>query len=460
MPTLKMSGHLSRDFDLRIIGIPGHGLVSNINIVGPTLSGDTWTCDQLGEYSFNPPEGTPADHVPGYESVWMVRYRCTWSNSGAFEPRYELAVRKVSGPLLGGLLAWDNFAVVPEDSENFVTIVDQTGNEPSYRSPTSFHTTRYHKNLWMASRHLALATGNRLMASHLPYLAEWWRQFSAIPGQEAPDPGKRIIDHDLYDGLWGWGGDREVPIYADITPPWLASAKTFYDPSLYPLLFPLDVARAPYQSHTASPAGNLLYREFFWNHSPQLRAHVALNQLWTLADTESAWVWLNTISWDQVGIRRTGFPGMQHGFNLDSYKGNWLAVWLCAVTVMESYLQKTGDPNGHLPDIRAWADQAVESVIKAQMPADGVHQDDVIGLNCRPEHAGGIFNSYLEHDATKHKLRPWTPGLFGIAEWLGDLIGLFDRDPQQVPHHFILPTSYEPTYWSMIGLTYYLRNRY
>ena len=148
------------------------------------------------------------------------------------------------------------------------------------------------------------------------------------------------------------------------------------------------------------------------------------------------------------------------GLTVDAYKGNWLAVWICAVTVLEAYLQRVGDPNSHLTEVREWADQAADSVIKAQVPASGLFADDSLGSLCQPEHTGGVFNGYKVFDTTRHKSKGWHSNLFGIAEWLGALFGAWERVSTLVPHHYNLPTSYEPTCWSMVGLTYYLKNRF
>ena len=123
-------------------------------------------------------------------------------------------------------------------------------------------------------------------------------------------------------------------------------------------------------------------------------------------------------------------------------------------------MQRVGDPNNHLPEVQEWADEAAESVIKAQLPASGVFQDDALGVLCQPEHAGGVFNGYDTFNAIQHKSRGWHSTLFGIAEWLGDIFGAWERLSTLAPHHYNMPTSYEPTYWSMVGLTYYLHNRF
>ena len=284
-----------------------------------------------------------------------MKYQSSYSENGAFSPRYQISVKKLSGSALAGVLAWDNFAVVPESTQDYVLVVDQSGEEPEYRSPTSFHTTRYHKNLSMANRHLALYSGNPVIRQQLPYLDNFWRQFSDVEGQETPVPRDRIIDEDLYDGLWGWAGDRETPLANQTIspPPWLEDADIFYDPDLYAKLLPLDVARAPYLSHAASSAGNLAYRNLAWAISPQLRIHAALHHLWARADTETAWNWLKTVIWDGNGIKQTGrpptippggiFPAPPVGTTVDAYKGNWLAMWICAVTVLEAYLREAGD---------------------------------------------------------------------------------------------------------------------
>ena len=474
LPVLKMQGDLLIDFDCLVIGVPDHGGVTNILSSGPTLEGDTWTFEQTGDYTFKVPGPVvlPSGDALGLpirpseiqplvdESSWSVRYKSTWSASSAFPPKFQISVKKISGPERGGVLAWDNFAVVPESTQDYVMVVGQEGEQPQYRSPTSFHTTRYHKNIAMANRHLALHSGNRRVQQQLPFLENFWRQFSAVPGQEAADPADRIIDADLYDGLWGWGGDRETPIYIDQFPPWLIAPDTFYDPDLYARLFPMDVARAPYQSHAASKIGNLGYREVVWGGSPQLRTHVAIHQLNALADTEAAWQWLNTVAWDGVGIRRTGYPNGPAGMSVDSYKGNWLAIWLCGVTLLEAYLSRTGDPNGHLPRVKELSDEAAVAVLKAQVQTSGVFRDNTFGRLCQPEHAGGVFNGYDVVDADHFMSKGWHSRLFGIAEFLGDLMGVYDRDPTQMPHHVNTPTSYEPTYWSMVGLTYYLKNRF
>ena len=395
------------------------------------------------------------------ESVWSVKYKSTWSNSGAFPPNFQISVMKLRGTDNGGVLAWDNFAVVPETSHQYTIVVDQTGEQPAYRAPTSIHTTRYHKNLSMATRHLALYSGNSLMRKNSPYLDNFWRQFSNVPGQSAPEVDKRIIDQDLHDGLSGWGGDRETSPYVDLIPPWIIFPDTFYDPALYPNLFPLDVGRAPYRSHAASEVGNFSYREGVWSASPQMRVHVALQQLWGLAGPRAAWQWLSTIIWDGVGIRHTGYPGRIGGLILDGYKGNWLAVWLCCVTVLEAYLTRNGDPDGRLPDVRRWVDQVVQSVLMAQVPASGVFQDHELGPMCRPVHAGGIFNAYNTFDSQQHELMNWRPGfVYASIEWTGEQMGFWSHNPLESPQHYALPTSYEPTFWSMVGLTYHLRNRF
>ena len=480
LPVLKMQGDPVDDFEYLIIGMDGLGGVTNISTSGPTLDGDSWSFEQTGDYAFRGRESEPPILHVGDDSVWSVKYETRWSNSGGFPPSFKISVKKLSGPRVGdeitespidGVLAWDNFAAIPETTEQYTVVVDQTGEEPIYRSPTSFHTTRYHKNLAMANRHLALYSGSPIIRETLPYLENFWQQFSKIPGLLALDPNDRVIGEDLYDGLWGWGGNRETPDYSrneviiadpgiSQFPPWLISADTFYDPQLHPRLLPLDVARAPYQSHAVGSVGNYGYRTQIWRRSPQLRAHTALHLLWALGDTESAWLWLNTISWDGRGIRNTGYPGRGGGTSVDAYKGNWLAIWLCAVTLLEAYLRKTEDPNGRLPQVEEWADQAAAAVIQAQVPANGVFEDNTHGTLCQPEHAGGVFNGYETVDDSHLKSKGWHSWLFGIAEWLGSRLGLFDRDNTQMPHHFNTPTSYEPTYWSMVGLTYYLGNRF
>ena len=299
LPILKMQGEVADDFDLRIIGVPGHGGITNIVTSGPTLESDTWTFEQTADYTFIRPGDQAVE-----DSSWSVKYKSIWSDSEAFSSRYQISVKKLSGSALAGVLAWDNFAIVPETTESYSLVVDQTGEQPAYRSPTSLHTTRYHKNLSMANRHLALYSGHPVIQQQLPYLDNFWMQFSDVEGQQATEVANRIINEDLYDGLWGWGGDRETPqaIQTLHPPPWLEAAGTIYDPALYPKLIPLDVARAPYLSHTASAVGTLAYRTLAWSRSPQLRVHAALHHLWARADTETAWRWLKTVIWDQVGM--------------------------------------------------------------------------------------------------------------------------------------------------------------
>ena len=272
LPLLKMRGDPESDFENLIIGVPGFGTVTNIISNGPNLNGDTWTFEQVGDYAYRlgpDPVGPPA-YPLGDNSAWSVKHKSTWSASGDSPPGYQIYVKKISGPrsdvdyLPGlappdeGVLVWDNFAVVPETTDQYTLVVDQSGESPGYRSPTSFHTTRYHKNLWMANRHLALHSGNARMWEQFPYLNNFWRQFSNVPGQEAEEIDCRIINMDLYDGLWGWGGDRRNPSPAPLSnPPWLTDADTFYDPFLYSKLFPNDVARAAYRSHAAGTLPNL-----------------------------------------------------------------------------------------------------------------------------------------------------------------------------------------------------------
>ena len=408
LPVLKMKGHPSLDFSYFVIGVPDHGGVTNIVSSGPTRADDTWTFEQTADYRF--------DILGVEDSVWSVKYKSTWSATSSFPPNYQISIRKESGRQYGGFLVWDNFAIVPENTQDYVLVVDQEGEQPLYRSPTAFHTTRYHKNLWMASRHLALYSGNQLMQSRLPGLNRFWRQFSAIRGQEAPELEKRIIEYDLYDGLFGWGGDRDsLFVESHRTPEvaqrldWLTLGKTFYDPKLYSRLFPLDLARAPYQSHAASLTGNLLYLELVWLLSPQLKCHRALQKLWANADSEGAWELLNSVAWDGHGIQSTADPNdlIAIGTTVDAYKGNWLALWLCAVTVLEAYLSRVGDPNGHLAEVEQWADEAATSVLLAQVPGDGVFVDSVHGSLCQPDHAGGVFNGYLTLTDFRHKSMGW-----------------------------------------------------
>ena len=99
-------------------------------------------------------------------------------------------------------------------------------------------------------------------------------------------------------------------------------------------------------------------------------------------------------------------------------------------------------------------------MVKAQVPANGLFQDYTLGSLCQPEHSGGILNGYDTFDSARHQARGWHSSLFGIAEWFGALLNLWERVSTLVPHHYNLPTSYEPTYWSMVGLTYYLGNRF
>ena len=73
MPILKMKGNPVTDFDYLIMAVPGHGEVTNIVNTGPTLSSDTWTFEQTGDYTF---KLNDAD-----DSVWSVKYKSTWSKS-------------------------------------------------------------------------------------------------------------------------------------------------------------------------------------------------------------------------------------------------------------------------------------------------------------------------------------------------------------------------------------------
>ena len=198
-----------------------------------------------------------------------------------------------------------------------------------------------------------------------------------------------------------------------------------------------------------------------WAVSPQKRSHAALHYLWSRADTEEAWRWLGLIAREGIGIKfsgRTDLPLV--GTTVDAYKGNWLAVWACAVTVLEAYLTRTGDPNNHLSQVREWADEAVASIIMAQVPASGIFRDYNFGWLCQPEHSGGIFNGFNQFDDTRHQSQGWTSFLFETLDKIGTAIGAFRRDPDLMPHHMSTPTSYEPTYWSMVALTYYLKNRF
>ena len=461
LPILKMKGDPTRDFALAVVGVPGNGDVTNQVTLGPTREGDTWTFEQTADYKFRV--------FSVDDSVWSVKYKSIWSATNSFPPRFQISVRKEHGRVLDGVLAWDNFAVVPESTQDYVVVVDQFGEQPLYRAPTAFHTTRYHKNIAMTMRSLALRAGNQLMRSTNPYLTNFWRQFSAVPDQETANVQKRIINYDLYDGLFGWGGDRDNLFVESLRPPqraqqldWLMLSQTFYDPKLYPRFFPPDVSRVPYQSRASSPIGNLVYRETVWRNSPQLRCHQALHVLWADANSESAWEILNRVAWDGHGIRSTADPNdlIQVGLTVDAYKGNWLSMWLCAVTVLESYLARDGDPNRHLSTVRQWADEAVTSVIRAQVPSDGRYTDLFVGSLCQPEHAGGIFNGYTTFTDVRHRVKLWPSALLGIAEAIGNELGVFDREPSEMPHHQNFPTAYEATSWAMIGLTYYLANRF
>ena len=78
LPVLQMKGDPEDDFEYLTIGVPDLGGVTNIVTTGPTLTGDTWTFEQIGDYTFRGQESEPPVLHIGDDSVWSVKYE-SWT---------------------------------------------------------------------------------------------------------------------------------------------------------------------------------------------------------------------------------------------------------------------------------------------------------------------------------------------------------------------------------------------
>ena len=77
--------------------------------------------------------------------------------------------------------------------------------------------------------------------------------------------------------------------------------------------------------------------------------------------------------------------------------------------------------------------------------------------NTREEPSRGITRS----TSNSHELMNRRPGLvYASIEWTGEQMGFSSHNALESPQLYALPTSYEPTSWSMVGLTYHLRTRF
>ena len=392
------------------------------------------------------------------DGQWLFTYTSSWEAGLPVPPTYRMHITEEVAPASGGVLAWDDYGVIPDGASNF-KLLELSAPLPNYRHVTQLYPGRYHRALSMWAQEFSMWGEGKLMKDKLQGMRNFASHFRIDGNVSQPDHFMDILDP-----FWGWHYDLFRDRFPDSEWIWVLNPRAMYDAFIVNNL-PRGLAHYPYKSRASIAAYRDPYLVGAWHYSPMRKALTAcdlLNQKGEEGIGE-AYALLNECDF-QVGegITRTVSVNGLIPTSVQAYKTVWLACFGIAACTLYTYARKTGARQSVVDAAKRWAEGVAEILLKIQIDDNGKYTDsdegDGLGEVYRPEQSGGFLGSYIIENE-KYKFRSWTSRWLDALEVLG---GLLDRLPfisvsqGPGPHLMQSPAGYETTVWSIKALRMYL----
>ena len=383
------------------------------------------------------------------DSQWQVRYEARFGGSAgdAFENKSQAKMRckNVVSPVHGGVLALDDFAVVPKSSSyTDIFLKETTAVSPvvDYCLHAGVYPVRYQRNSAQILRAIALREGTPDDVRLSEEITKFTDEFE--------------VTMSLYDGFFSirhddTGDGITDPRYGFAN--WLRGPGVFHDDDVYPTAW-RGLGFFPYSSHTAADDTRFLYTAGIWPISNLGRCLTAMHYLHAHEDISMAAGLLRLTGFTaESGVSRTMYASSNWSFRSQAHMSFANCAFLAAACMLHRYAKFQGDSE-IASQAQTWAEQAAHILVDTQIPWTGAVSTKDFGQICRPEHAGRWIVSYL-YEGGVYKYKQWMSTVAGIITFLRNLIpGLSDVGN---PPYFagIVPSNYEADMLAVAALMLY-----
>ena len=254
----------------------------------------------------------------------------------------------------GGVLALDNFAIVPQaETYQDVFIKETTAASPvvDYCLPAGIYPLRYQRNSTQILRSIALWNGN----TDNVRLANEIMKFPSSFG----------VEMSLYDGFFSWrhddsGDNTSDPRYGSAR--WLEGDGVFHDNEVYPIAW-RGLAHFPYKSHTSAVDVRFLYLNGSWPHSNLRHCLTAMHYLHAHEDINMARGLLGRAGFQAgSGVSRTSYVSTNWGYRTEAHMGFANCAFLAASCMLHRYAEFQGDDTIKA-QAKVWADDAAQILV-------------------------------------------------------------------------------------------------
>ena len=229
------------------------------------------------------------------DGQWLFTYISSWPDGLPTPPTYRMHITEEVAPVSGGVLAWDDYGVIPSGANDF-TFLDQSAPLPDYRHITQLYPGRYHRALSMWAREFAMWGEGRLIAGKLQGMDEFAKDFKIDGNLEKPERTENVLvvgpaavgyslaeelerpEHfaDLLDPMWGWHYDYFDDPGREWA--WIMTPVVMYDAYILESL-PRGLAHYPYTSRASFSVFTAGYLASIWQFSPMRKALTACDLL-------------------------------------------------------------------------------------------------------------------------------------------------------------------------------------
>ena len=410
------------------------------------------------------------------DGQWLFTYVSSWEDDLPTPPKYRMHITEEVAPVSGGVLAWDDYGVIPAGASDF-KFLEQSAPLPDYRHITQLYPGRYHRALSMWAREFAMWGEGRPMSNKLQGMDKFARTFKIDGNLEKPERTGSVLvigpgalgyslaeglappEHfaDLLDPIWGWHYeyfDEPGREWA-----WIMTPSVMYDEYILGSL-PRGLAHYPYTSRASFPAFAAGYLASIWQFSPMRKALTACDLLnfKGLDGTQEAFQLLKECEFEEgKGVTRTLEVNGLVPRSVRAYKTVWLTCFGVAACQLHAYARRSVASQEILDTTRDWAQGMASVLLNIQIDDDGKYVDanvgDGLGEVYRPDQSGGFIGSY-QIESGEFQFKTWTGTSLDSLESVGAILGLFSQGPG--PHLMQSPAGYETTMWAIKALSMYL----
>ena len=361
-------------------------------------------------------------------AVCSYTYESRWNHSDGSASRIIMSVKMLSQDRQFGRLIWFPHELLDLADEETKVVFDKRATYP-YGIEVPF-LAKNPVRVQRAVSHLLKEIGLYLGDSDS---LDWSRKVLTYTQDYELAP-------DIWDCMFG-----QTPGHGE---DWFHSEEAFRDQlSLRLIRFRLSLS--PYQSHTSISVVRRTYLDSFFPNSPYCWALQAIDSLHRRGADAIPYALgkLRACEWDGNGTKKTqdicGWFGA--GIHINRvcipwgtggilptdfvYKGDWVTPFFLAASCLYGYVRRFGSAS-EAQEVKVWADEAAEVVLKMQFPPSGEFENSSLGTVALPHAAGGFIDAYYVNSDGSLRQHGWQSKLMMAAEYV--LSNFFSYDEQPV----------------------------